>query len=176
MKNIFAITFIVVCFLSNQVKAQLFVDTSYTVQQMMEDFFDSTGATISNVTYTGVPAAVGFFDAGNTNLAINAGIMLTSGQVFNAVGPNVNSGITSDNGSVGDSELTQLCGSQTYDASVIEFDIVALQILYSFSMFLDRMNTRSLLIHPSMMCLLFSLQGLATLIPILEQFQAHRYR
>lgn len=105
-------------------KAQLFVDPAYSVQQMMEDFFDSTGATISNVTYIGSNDQVGFFDAGSTNLGINAGIMLTSGSIYNAVGPNLSSGISTAVASSGDDDLTQLCGVQTYDASVIEFDIV----------------------------------------------------
>lgn len=105
-------------------KAQLFVDTAYSVQEMMEDFFDSTGAIISNVTYLGTNHQVGFFDGGNSNLGINAGIILTSGSIYNAVGPNLMGAITTAVGVPGDTQLTQLCGSNTFDASVIEFDIV----------------------------------------------------
>ncbi len=119
------LTFLLVFISSIQFsKAQLFVDTAYTPQQMIQDFFDTNGVTISNITYNGVNAAVGFFDAGSTNLGINAGIMFTSGSAFNAVGPNVSSGITTDNQSAGDPDLDDLSLFPTHDASVVEFDIV----------------------------------------------------
>lgn len=121
MKKIFAL--LVFCFSTVGASAQLFVDTSYTVEQMMFDFFDTSGITISNVQFTGVNHAVGYFDAGNTNLGISAGIMLTSGSIYNAVGPNITTNISTDNGAAGDEDLTNLAMSTTYDASVIEFDL-----------------------------------------------------
>ncbi len=49
-------------------QAQLFVDGSYTVPQMVTDFFGSSECvTVSNITYTGASGAVGFFDGGLSN-------------------------------------------------------------------------------------------------------------
>ncbi|MBA2423088.1 MAG: hypothetical protein H0V61_07670 [Chitinophagales bacterium] len=47
MKKIY--TLFLFCFSTVGTSAQLFVDTSYTVEQMMYDFFDTSGITISNV-------------------------------------------------------------------------------------------------------------------------------
>lgn len=111
------------CFQNAQ--AQLYVDTAYSAQQMITDFFDGTGVEISNITYNGPLNAIGFFDAANTNLGINAGILITSGSVGNTVGPNSMSGITQSNNMPGDSTLNSLIpGYMTYDASVIEFDVI----------------------------------------------------
>lgn len=90
----------------------------------MYDFFDTSGITISNVQFTGVKHAVGYFDAGNTNLGISAGIMLTSGSIYNAVGPNISGFISTNNGAAGDEDLDNLSGISTQDGSVIEFDLI----------------------------------------------------
>jgi PKD repeat protein len=122
MKKIY--TLFLFCFSTVGTSAQLFVDTSYTVEQMMYDFFDTSGITISNVQFTGSKNAVGYFDAGNTNLGISAGIMITSGSIFNAVGPNIDGFSSTNNGAEGDADLTTLSMSVTFDASVIEFDLI----------------------------------------------------
>jgi hypothetical protein len=137
MKKIY-ITFLVASlFIFKQATAQLYVDTAYSAQQMITDFFDGTGVVISNITYNGPLNAIGFFDAATTNLGINAGILITSGSVNNAVGPNLSGGITQSNGMPGDADLNALIpGYMTYDASVIEFDIIpdndTLYFKYSF--------------------------------------------
>ena len=77
--------------------AQLFIDTSYTAEEMVLDFFDNTCVTPSNITYSGAPGTYGFFDAGNTDLGVPAGIFLGSGFAMGAVGPNdsgVGGGVT----------------------------------------------------------------------------------
>jgi PKD repeat protein len=112
-------------------KAQLVVDQNISVATMMHDFFDSTCVSIDNVTYNGAPVAVGFFDGSATSLGINAGIMLTSGSISNAVGPNSWSGITQDNEMPGSPDLDALSGYSTFDAAIIEMDITpTLDTLY----------------------------------------------
>ena len=137
MKKTLLTLLLVTTFCFQQVRAQLYVDTAYSAQQMITDFFDGTGVAISNITYNGPLNAIGFFDAATTNLGINAGILITSGSVNNAVGPNLSGGITQSNGMPGDADLNALIpGYMTYDASVIEFDIIpdndTLYFKYSF--------------------------------------------
>ena len=109
-----------------QSNAQLFVDTAYTAQQMVTDFFGTSGCvTISNVTYNGPNVSLGFFDAANTNMGLNAGMLITSGTIYNAATPNLASSTTGVTGTNGAPFLDALVlPYTTYDASIVEFDIV----------------------------------------------------
>lgn len=108
-------------------KAQLFIDNSFTVQEMVTDFFGANSCVqVSNITSNG--GSMGFFDGSATNLGVNAGILLTSGKTTNAIGPNNMSGITESLNTLGDPDLDALIPTfQTNDASVLEMDIVSLE-------------------------------------------------
>ena len=112
--------------ISAQAQTSLFVDTGYTAQQMVTDFFGTSACVaISNITYTGTPQSMGFFDAGSSNLGLNAGLLITSGSIFYAAGPNDQPGASAWSSGVGDAALDLLTTGPTMDASVVEFDIVA---------------------------------------------------
>ena len=114
--------------------AQLFIDTDYTAEEMVLDFFNNTCVTPSNITYTGADGTYAFFDAGDTELGVAAGIYLGSGFAVDAVGPNTASGTTGVTGGNGDLDLDNLLGGlPTYDAAVLEMDIVATGTELSFS-------------------------------------------
>jgi len=85
------------------------------------------GVTISNVTYTGVTSASGYFSGGiDAGIGIESGIVLTSGAASNLNGTsNTSDGITWNNGLGGDADLTNLVGQTTYDATVLEFDFAS---------------------------------------------------
>ena len=119
---------------STTAQAQLFVDDSYTVPQMVTDFFGSSECvTVSNITYTGANGAVGFFDGGLSNVGLGAGLLLTSGKTQNAIGPNNSGSQTNSNLTAGDADLDALIsGFTTQDAAVIEFDIVATEPTIEF--------------------------------------------
>ena len=70
------------------------------------------GLSVSNVTYTGANDAGGTFTGGATPIGFESGIILSSGDIANVVGPNVSDGITTDNGQAGDADLTTLAGDQ----------------------------------------------------------------
>ncbi len=129
IRTIPILSIFLLCLLSYPLQAQLFVDGSYTAEEMVEDFFHHPDqcVSVSNVTYTGAEAGMGFFDAGNSTLAVSAGIMLCSGDIETAIGPN-NAGGTGDNfEGAGDEDLESLieAGMSTHDAAVLEFDIVS---------------------------------------------------
>ena len=110
-------------FFAQNLKAQLFVDSVYSAEQMITDFFGGTGNQISNITYTGTLNAIGFFDAGNTNIDVNGGILITTGSISNAV--NNLPGSSQMNQGNSDPDLDSLVsGLTTKDASIIEFDII----------------------------------------------------
>ena len=104
---------------------QLVTNTGMTPNQLVQTVLNGTGITISNVTYSGSPQAIGSFTQ-NGNLGISSGIVLTTGTVLNTPagphGPNNNEGAGVDNGFGGDAQLTALAGNLTYNAAVLEFD------------------------------------------------------
>ncbi len=82
------------------------------------------GITVSNVKYTGANVAAGVFDGGSGIIGFESGIILSSGDIKNVIGPNVLDNAGVDNGTSGDSDLTTLSGFPTHDAAVLEFDFV----------------------------------------------------
>lgn len=110
---------------STGLRAQLFVDTAYTADQMIHGFFDNAGVTISNITYTGIPASLGFFEGSQSNIGMNAGLLMTTGAAVNAIGPNDSESESTTMGVPGSPWLDALIpGYYTYDASVITMDVV----------------------------------------------------
>ncbi len=92
-----------------------------------------SGVTVTNSTLTGANNSCGTYGSGTT-LGLNTGIILTTGQVANALAPNDGPGIGTDNGTAGDADLNNVLGSSsTQDAAVLEFDVVAIGNSLSFN-------------------------------------------
>lgn len=108
-----------------QVKAQLTVNNSLTPTQLVQTILLGSGVTASNITYNGVPQAIGDFNGSSSNIGLAAGVIMTSGNLTNAVGPNNTSGASVGNGLPGDPDLDQIMAPTfSYDASILEFDFV----------------------------------------------------
>lgn len=90
------------------------------------------GIAISNVTYSGADVAAGSFGGGSGIIGFDSGIILSSGDVANVIGPNVDTGITGANGTPGDADLDALSGETTQDAAILEFDFVPVSTVASF--------------------------------------------
>jgi len=87
------------------------------------------GITYSNVSFTGIQggtatASAGSFASGMTIFGIETGVVISSGRVNNAPGPNVSESISAANGLPGDANLEAVFGCCTYDACVLEFDFI----------------------------------------------------
>jgi len=126
-------TFLSIFIFSLQLQAQLFIDNSYTVEEMATDFFANTCVTPSNITTTGVAESIAFFDAGGTNLGVNAGIFISTGNVFDAIGPNTGGATGQSMGIDGDDDLSNLIGSASFDGVTIEMDVIATESNLEFS-------------------------------------------
>ncbi|OFY09918.1 MAG: hypothetical protein A2W94_11135 [Bacteroidetes bacterium GWE2_42_42] len=100
------------------------------------DSFIMTGVSVSNVQYTGDSMASGSFSNGITsNLNIDHGIILTTGSLTGspAIGSPVSNFASTTNSQPGDSLLDLLIpGYSTYDASVLEFDLVPVGSVLQF--------------------------------------------
>ncbi len=84
------------------------------------------GIAITNVKITGAPNAIGTFTGGSADgLPIDVGVIMSSGDIKNAVGPNTSEGTSTSLGTPGDAQLDTLVAPlKTHDAIIIEFDAV----------------------------------------------------
>ncbi len=117
------------CVVSAQ--AQLTIDNTTTVQSLVENVLLGGGVNVTNITFNGVPAnfvteQAASFNGSATTLGITSGMMLATGSVQMAMGPN-NSGSMSLGGGLptSDPDLAILSNPQTVnDAAILEFDFV----------------------------------------------------
>ncbi|MGB0929915.1 MAG: choice-of-anchor L domain-containing protein, partial [Chitinophagales bacterium] len=103
--------------------AQLEVTGGQTPEQMIENFL-GVGVEVDNVIINCPEVAYGTFDGTNSNIGIDNGILLTTGSIDNAVGPNNDSGAQANNGGEGDMDLSLIVDQNTFDACVLEFDFI----------------------------------------------------
>ena len=110
---------------------QLQVDNTQTPLELLQNVLLGEGVTVTNVTYNGVPGDVvdeqaGSFTGALGSIGLESGIMLATGNVSVALGPNDEGGSTEGGGNagVGDPDLEILAGVTTNDASILEFDFV----------------------------------------------------
>jgi hypothetical protein len=117
----FAILFIS----SPLVKSQVLQVTSDITPEDMVEILIGSGLEYDNVVFTGADSSRGSFWGGPGNIGLFNGIMLTSGDIDLAPGPNLNTGAGAANMTPGDSDLEILsAGGVSYDACVLEFDFV----------------------------------------------------
>ena len=82
------------------------------------------GVAVSNARFTGDPAASGTFTGAAAEFSIASGVILSTGNVVDAHGPNEGDGWSTDHNRPGDNDLSQIVGAETFDAAVLEFDVV----------------------------------------------------
>ena len=105
---------------------QMQVSTAYSPQYLVDSILVGSGVRVSNVSYTGSAISIGSFtNGGTTNIGMDQGIILSTGNVDSIPGPN-NSPNTQTNTLGGsDPQLATLDpGITIYDASVLEFDFI----------------------------------------------------
>ena len=106
------------------VSAQIQITSEVTPEEMVESIVGA-GVYYDNVTFTGAPVSRGIFTNGETtNLGLDNGIFLTTGAGYIIPGPNNSSGAGVNNYMPGDATLNTLTTYTTYDASVLEFDLI----------------------------------------------------
>lgn len=131
MKKTILLPLIFICGFCYSLHAQsnLFIDNTYTVEQMVMDFFDDPTIVVSNVTTTGSSSNIGFFDAGGTDLGLDAGIVFCNGELSNiaAAANNFTSGSTGTGADADIDLMSSMSGSPgSQDAIAIEFDFTVM--------------------------------------------------
>lgn len=134
MRKILLASLLTVATLS--VSAQLVVDNTLTVEEYVQNILLGQGVTVSNITFNGQPGStvtvqVGSFNSENSNVGINTGMIIASGDVNVAVGPNQSGSNTlqvgpwPDGQGVSDPDLQLINpGFTLNDAAILEFDFV----------------------------------------------------
>lgn len=117
--------------------AQLVLTNTQTPAQLVQNVLLGAGVTVSNITFNGTPGntvsnQAGEFNSAAANVGIPSGVILATGGISNALGPN-NSGSSSvpvQGASLGDADLLLLAQStqptiqSINDAAILEFDFV----------------------------------------------------
>jgi gliding motility-associated-like protein len=105
---------------------QLQIDTSSTPQQLVQNILIGSGVTASNITFTGSALSIGGFSNGDsTNIGLDAGILLSTGRVIDAVGPNDSDNTQYNTMGGSDPQLQALIpGDSIFDAVALEFDFI----------------------------------------------------
>ncbi len=100
------------------------VDPSPTAQQLVDDVFIGGDCfEIANVIQLGLNSQLGSFSEGTSSISIEDGVIISTGNVTSATGPNVQGGTTGGGTGFGvDPDLTQLATSTLNDIAGIQFD------------------------------------------------------
>lgn len=127
-------------------RSQIQIDVDQLSLEEYPSVFLGDDFQVSNVTFSGDDDQVGMFLGVNSNLGLDLGLVLGSGDVTLATGPSFfeeygNGGNNSGSGSFGggnfgdgDTDLEQISGVAANDAAVLEFDFIPLvnQISFDF--------------------------------------------
>ncbi len=106
--------------------AQLTVSTLPAPTFMVQNVLLGGGLTASGITYTGSPGARGTFNGVASNIGFASGVILTTGDLNNAIGPNNMSGASLSNLLPGDPDLNIIMSPVvSFDATILEFDFTA---------------------------------------------------
>jgi uncharacterized repeat protein (TIGR01451 family) len=109
------------------------IDGTTVTADSLANMLAGAGVSVSNATYNpGSNNASGTFSGGADIIGIGSGVLLTSGDVGNVVGPNLSDSKGTSNGGAGDGDLDTLSGQTTHDASVLEFDFTTDQATVFF--------------------------------------------
>lgn len=122
MKKLLTASVLGLCFVSQAATAGLVVNQNSDGDALVNTILGD-GITTSNIQVTGAEAAFGTFTGGvSAGIGIESGIMLSSGKVVDAVGPNTVDSKTTSFGTSGSTLLNGLSTSNTRDAALLTFD------------------------------------------------------
>lgn len=110
------------------------INNSLSPEVLVQDVFvNGACKNISKIRFIGNRAGIGFFEGGKPSIGLEKGIILSTGNVKNAEGPNHKRDITTDFGDVSsDVDLVKLATGPVFDVVGIEFDFVPLDSFVNF--------------------------------------------
>ena len=135
--NKFEIILLLLFFSSLMAKSQIVIDNNppySTAAFLVDNVLLGGGVVGSSHSFIGDPNQIGFFNGLNSNLAIDSGIVLSSGNILQLLGPNSSGSTSTSFSGAGDPTLDLVVGpiDFTNDAAVLEFDFVPTSDVISF--------------------------------------------
>jgi len=111
------------------VTAQLRIDTSYSPEQIIRKHLlnAESDLIIKNVAFKGKRQSMAYFYNETPLDVINEGILLSTGDVFDAMGPNKSKSTGTRGSGWGDKDLQAIATGVVMDAVALEFDLIALR-------------------------------------------------
>lgn len=117
-------------FIAQNLSAQLIVQQQ-PANALVTNVLLGGGVQVSNITFNGSAGAIGFFNGANSNIGLASGVLMTTGNLQVAVGPNNVENATIDNNTGApaaniSSALSSILGGSPsfYNATVISFDFI----------------------------------------------------
>ncbi|MDZ4751528.1 MAG: choice-of-anchor L domain-containing protein [Flavobacteriales bacterium] len=107
--------------------SQLFVDNNVNATDGVENVLLGNGVVVSGITFLGALEQIGSFTCSGCNLGIGDGLVMGSGNINEAPGPNSSGSVSlgpSSGWGFSDPDLAELSGFALNDAAVLEFDFV----------------------------------------------------
>lgn len=98
----------------------------FTPENLITNVFLGEGLEVLNITYSGVPAAVGYFSNGTNDVGIDRGIVMSSGNASSAATANTSnstSGTTSGS-SIPDPDLSAIANANIFDVARYEITFI----------------------------------------------------
>lgn len=119
------LAFMLVFFSYSCLNAQLTVNQQ-AAQALVQNVLLGNGVTASNITFSGAGQMLGSFNGANSNIGLANGIILSTGRIQDAPGPNQSSGSGENLGQNGFVPLEQAIGNgaETQDAAILRFNFV----------------------------------------------------
>lgn len=103
--------------------AQLIV-SQQSAASLVQDVLVGSGVTVSNIQFSGSAQMIGSFNGANSNIGLSSGIIMSTGRIQDAVGPNnsPSKGEDLNQGGYGPLESILGGGAETQDAAVLRFN------------------------------------------------------
>lgn len=112
----------------------IITDDTYTVEELVQDVFVGGACnTITNIQAIGDEDGIGYFEEGSSSIGMNRGVILSTGPIENAEGPNLHTDLSGNfNDASGDPDLNSMATGAVKDAVGIEFDFMPLDSIVAF--------------------------------------------
>lgn len=133
--RVFYLVIITCIAFATQAVAQLQI-TNHPASYYVNSVLLGPGVVVKNIKFTGDTAAIGEFVNKGNKLALDHGLVLSTGKVLSAIGPNATKLAPGDgNNQPGDRDLDKLLtkSRRTFDAVILEFDFFPSTNSISFS-------------------------------------------
>ncbi|MDD2324195.1 MAG: choice-of-anchor L domain-containing protein, partial [Bacteroidales bacterium] len=107
---------------------------NYSATELVQEVLVTGCLTADNVTFEGDESKqIGYFNRGTADFPFEEGIVLSTGNVTDAEGPNTATNITTEVNTGGDDQLQSIATETVRDASVLEFDFVPAGDIVTFN-------------------------------------------